>query len=144
MSLIWQGIQVVKKAVCKTVIVSSNLTLASKGDCMEEVCSFIINNRVYTIYDVDRIEGKKSYVGRSDYIDTDIYIERGTFEQMMLTLKHELMHVWLYENGHTNQDGQEIFDYEDVCELVALSNNSINRIVNLYCYKKRLSIHRGK
>jgi hypothetical protein len=103
---------------------------------MEEVCSFIINNRVYTIYDVDRIEGKKSYVGRSDYIDTDIYIERGTFEQMMLTLKHELMHVWLYENGHTNQDGQEIFDYEDVCELVALSNNSINRIVNLYCIKK--------
>ena len=61
-----------------------------------------------------------------------IYIEIGSFEQMLLTLKHELMHVWLYENGHKNQDGKEIFDYEDVCGLVALSNNSINRIIQLY------------
>ena len=55
---------------------------------------------------------------------------------MLLTLKHELMHVWLYENGHTNQDGQEIFDYEDMCELSALSNKSINRIVNIYLQSK--------
>ena len=59
-----------------------------------------------------------------------------TEEQMMLTLKHELMHVWLYENGHTNQSGNEVFNYEDVCELVALSNNSINRIVEEYLYYK--------
>lgn len=59
-------------------------------------------------------------------------LKNGKFENMLLTLKHELMHVWLYENGHTNQNGDEIFDYEDVCELVALSNSSINRIVNLY------------
>ena len=103
---------------------------------MEEICSFIINNRVYTIYDVDKITGLKSYVGRSDYIDTDIYIEKGTFEQMLITLKHELMHVWLYENGHKNQDGKEIFGYEDVCELSALSNNSINKIVIEYLIKK--------
>lgn len=43
---------------------------------MEEICSFEINNRIYTIYDVDKIKGKKSYVGRSDYISTDIYIEK--------------------------------------------------------------------
>lgn len=55
---------------------------------------------------------------------------------MLLTLKHELMHVWLYENGHTNQTGDEVFGYEDVCELVALSNGSINRIVNLYLEEK--------
>ena len=48
------------------------------------------------------------------------------------------MHVWLYENGHTNQNGDEIFDYEDMCELVALSNDSINRIVNLYLEEKGL------
>lgn len=99
---------------------------------MKEICSFTINNKVYTIYNVGEIQGKKSYVGRSDYITTDVYIECGVFKQMLLTLKHELMHIWLYENGHTNQDGQEIFDYEDLCELVALSNNSINRIVELY------------
>lgn len=103
---------------------------------MQEICSFIINNRVYRIYDVDKIEGLKTYVGRSDYNLQDIYIEYGTLEQMLLTLKHELMHVWLYENGHKNQDGQEIFDYEDVCEYVALSNNSINKIVDMYLKAK--------
>jgi hypothetical protein len=99
---------------------------------MEKICEFIINNRIYTIFNVDKIKGLKSYVGSSDYIDTDIYIEKGTFEQMLITLKHELMHVWLYENGHKNQDGKEVFDYEDMCELTALSNNSINKVVKEY------------
>ena len=103
---------------------------------MEEICKFIINNNIYTIYDVDKITGKNSYVGRSHYEDKTLFIEKGTKEQMMLTLKHELMHVWLYENGHTNQNNQETFDYEELCELVALSNNSINRIVNLYINSK--------
>ena len=63
----------------------------------------------------------------------ELYIlKNGAYKDMLLTLKHELMHVWLYENGHTNQNGDEIFGYEDVCELVALSNNSINRIVEEY------------
>lgn len=99
---------------------------------MEEICKFEINNNIYTIYNVDKIEGKENYVGRSHYDDRTIYIEKGTKEDMLLTLKHELMHVWLYENGHTNQNNDETFGYEDVCELVALSNNSINRITNLY------------
>lgn len=63
-------------------------------------------------------------------------LRNGNSNQMLLTLKHELMHVWLYENGHTNQTKDEVFDYEDVCELVALSNDSINRIVNLYLEEK--------
>lgn len=99
---------------------------------MEEICSFVINNHVYTIYNVGKIEGKENYVGRSHYEDRTIYIEKGNYEDMLLTLKHELMHVWLYENGHANQNGDEVFGYEDVCELVALSNNSINRITNIY------------
>lgn len=105
---------------------------------MHKICSFTINNKVYTIYDVDKIEGLDSYVGRSDYYSTDIYIEYNTFEQMLLTLKHELMHVWLYENGHKNQDGNEIFSYEDLCELTALSNDSINRIVKEYLLCKEM------
>lgn len=103
---------------------------------MEEICQFIINNNIYTIYDVDKIEGKDNYVGRSHYDDKTIYIEKGTKEDMLLTLKHELMHVWLYENGHTNQNNEETFGYEDVCELVAYSNNSINRIVEEYLSQK--------
>ena len=105
---------------------------------MEEICQFVINKHIYTIYDVDKITGKENYVGRSHYEDKTIYIEKGNFKDMLLTLKHELMHVWLYENGHTNQTKDEVFDYEDVCELVALSNNSINRIVNEYLSNKNL------
>lgn len=51
---------------------------------------------------------------------------------MLDTLKHELVHVWLYENGHKNQDGKEVFSYEDVCEIAALSNNFINRILAIF------------
>ena len=105
---------------------------------MEKICDFVINKHIYSIYDVDRITGKTSYVGRSDYEDRTIYVEKGKIENMLITLKHELMHVWLYENGHKNQDGDEIFDYEDMCELVALSNDSINKIVNLYLKEKGL------
>jgi Zn-dependent peptidase ImmA (M78 family) len=105
---------------------------------MEEICQFIINKNIYTIYDVDNITGKTNYVGRSHYEEKTIYIEKSNFKDMLLTLKHELMHVWLYENGHKNQNGNEIFNYEDVCELVALSNNSINRIVKEYLKSKRL------
>lgn len=103
---------------------------------MQEICSFKINEHIYTIYDVDKIEGKKSYVGRTNYDIGEVCIEKGNIKDMLLTLKHELMHIWLYENGHTNQNGDEIFGYEDVCELVALSNNSINRITQLYLESK--------
>lgn len=104
---------------------------------MQEICNFNINNKTYTIYDVDKIEGKKSYVGQSQYDEGNIFIEKGTEEQMLITLKHELMHVWLYENGHKNQDGDEIFSYEDLCEYAALSNDSINRITQEYINAKK-------
>lgn len=103
---------------------------------MEKICEFFINGKKYIIYDVGKITGKDNYVGRSHYDDKTIYVEKGTFKEMLLTLKHELMHVWLYENGHKNQNGNEIFNYEDVCELVALSNNSINKIVQEYLKAK--------
>lgn len=105
---------------------------------MEEICRFTINNRTYTIYDVDKIKGKKSYVGQSNYDNGKIFIEKEDIQDMLLTLKHELMHVWLYENGHENQNGDEVFGYEDVCELVALSNNSINKITQLYLASKAI------
>lgn len=99
---------------------------------MEFICDFTINNKKYSIYNVDKIEGKDTYVGRSNYEDRTIYVEKEEFKKMLITLKHELMHVWLYENGHTNQNQDEVFGYEDVCELAALSNDSINEIVKEY------------
>lgn len=107
---------------------------------MEEICKFTINDRIYTIYDVDKIKGKKAYVGSSNYDNKKIFIEKNTLKDMLLTLKHELMHVWLYENGHKNQNNDETFGYEDLCELVALSNNSINNVVNLYLNAKSIDI----
>lgn len=47
------------------------------------------------------------------------------------TLKHELTHVWLYEYGH-NQNDDKTFSYEDVCEVVASSNDFINEVVKQY------------
>lgn len=47
------------------------------------------------------------------------------------TLKHELMHVWLYEYEHP-QDDESKYTYEDVCEIVASSNEFINEIVEQY------------
>lgn len=46
------------------------------------------------------------------------------------TLKHELTHVWLYEYGH-NQHEKE-FNMEDICEIVASSNDFINEVVKQY------------
>ena len=42
-----------------------------------------------------------------------------------------------FHNCHAdNQNNDETFGYEDVCELVALSNNSINKIVKEYLANK--------
>ena len=60
---------------------------------------------------------------------------------MIDTLKHELAHVWLYENGHKNQSGDEVFSYEDLCEYVALSNDSINKVVDEYLKNKNIDIN---
>ncbi len=46
---------------------------------MKEICKFIINNHIYTIYNVDKIEGKNSYVGQSQYEKGIIYIEKRKF-----------------------------------------------------------------
>lgn len=47
------------------------------------------------------------------------------------TLKHELTHVWLYEYGHAQNDNTT-YDYEDICEIVASSNNFINEVVEKF------------
>lgn len=98
---------------------------------MKEIYKFKINNKLYTIYDVEKIDGKNSYVGESSYDEGIILIEKNTKEQMMITLKHELAHVWLYENNHPYQAGG-CFTYEDLCEYIALSNSSIYRIAENY------------
>ena len=54
---------------------------------MEEICKFIINNRIYTIYDVDKIIGKNSYVGSSNYDNGEIFIEERKFKSNATNLE---------------------------------------------------------
>lgn len=95
-----------------------------------------MNGHHYTIYDIKEISGKRTYVGRTNYENGEICIEEGELSNMLDTLRHELVHVWLYENGHTNQNKKEVFSYEDVCEIAALSSDFINKIVGLYLQNK--------
>ena len=102
---------------------------------MRQICTFKIKSYYYTVYEVDKIEGKDTFIGESDYINKTIKLERGDSNQMRLTLIHELLHVWLYENGIKNQkDG--CFTFEDICEIAAYSNDFITYAVEIYDYWK--------
>ena len=98
---------------------------------MYKVISFSINGKDYTIYDVNKIEGKYSYVGETNYEKGMILIEYSTIPEMMMTVRHELAHVWLYENGHPYQTGG-CFTYEDLCEYIALSNRFVYEVSERY------------
>ena len=102
---------------------------------MEEIMKFKINGKTYTIYDVDKIEGKDSYIGETRYEKGIVLIEKGSMKEMLDTVRHELAHIWLYENGHPYQDGG-CFTYEDLCEYISYSNESVYNITRDYMEKK--------
>lgn len=97
----------------------------------EYECGFAINERFYKIYDVDKIQGKLTYVGVTDYENATIFIEKSEMEDMIKTLVHEVMHVWMYENGYENQEGG-CFSYEDVCEFAAQAYELVQEVVEHY------------
>ena len=99
---------------------------------MKKICNFKINNRIYTIFNVDRIYGKSTYVGQTDYNTKHIYIENNSYQEKIITLKHELIHVWLYENGYKYQGSDLCFSVEDICEIAAYSNSFINLVISKY------------
>lgn len=103
----------------------------------EFICDFEIKNKYYRIYNVDKIKGKKTYVGVTDYDTKEIFIENGDYYNMIKTLIHELMHVWLHENGHKHQDNG-CFTYEQVCEVVAQGYEFINEIIKDYQFHYRI------
>lgn len=102
---------------------------------IEPIMKFKINDKTYTIFDVDKIEGKESYVGETRYENGFVFIERDTIKNMLDTLRHELAHIWLYENGHPYQEGG-CFTYEEVCEYISFSNGSVYNITEEYMKKK--------
>lgn len=54
-------------------------------------------------------------------------------DQKKNTLKHELTHCWLFENGYAFRDE---YKSEEVCHISACSNNFINEIINKYFKRK--------
>ncbi len=67
------------------------------------------------------------YLGSTTYKTQEILLLENQ-ANILKTLKHELTHVWLWEYGH-NQHEKE-FNFEDICEIVAGSNNFVNEIVD--------------
>lgn len=96
---------------------------------------FKCNNAEWTIKEVDEAtinnEMKQDgTLGVTIYKTQEIMLLKDQ-ANIIKTLKHELMHVWLYEYGHA-QDDNTTYGYEDICEIVASSNDFVNEIVEKY------------
>lgn len=98
---------------------------------------FKCNNTEYKIIEKERLENEED-VGLTDYQNKQVLLKKLDEDFMIKTLKHELMHVWMYEYGH-NQDEKE-FNNEDICGIVACSNDFINEVVEEY--KKEISLNK--
>lgn len=103
---------------------------------------FEINNTEWTIKEVSEAqinnEMKNDFtLGVTIYKTQEILLLKEQ-SNLIKTLKHELVHVWMYEYGH-NQHEKE-FDYEDICEIVASCNNFINEVIEKYLGIKKLYI----
>lgn len=95
--------------------------------------SFTLNGNPYRIFEVDNIDNEEETFGLTDFENGTIQIKRLSLQsQRIRTLKHELTHVWLFEYGHNQHDEDKTFNYEDVCEIVACSNDWINEKVMDY------------
>lgn len=104
---------------------------------------FKINNTEWTVKEVSEAEinneMKNDYsLGITLYKTQEIWLLDNQVN-ITRTLKHELIHVWLFEYGH-RQDDEKKFDYEDICEIVASSNDFINEVVRGYVKAKQVEV----
>jgi hypothetical protein len=95
---------------------------------------FVINNTEWTIKEITEAEinneMKNDYtLGVTIYKTQEILLLKEQ-SNLIKTLKHELVHVWMYEYGHNQQEKE--FSHEDICDIVACSNDFINEIVERY------------
>ena len=101
---------------------------------------FKINNTEWTIKEVSEAEINNEMkndftLGVTIYKSQEILLLKDQVN-IIKALKHELMHVWMYEYGH-RQDDEKKFDYEDICEIVASSNDFVDEVVNEYKSKHK-------
>ena len=95
---------------------------------------FKINGNQWEIKEVSRnLMEVENALGETDYMKQEIRIWDNC-KCKKNTLKHELCHVWLWEYSHV-QNEDDKFHFEQVCQIVANSNDFINEIVNKYFEK---------
>lgn len=102
---------------------------------------FKINNTEWTIKEASEAEINNEMkndftMGVTIYKTQEILLLENQ-ANLIKTLKHELTHVWLYEYGHAQNDDKK-YDYEDICEIVASSNDFINKVVEQYKSNKKI------
>ena len=66
-------------------------------------------------------------------VDFSLALLLTIFEALILTGCGNINDMFMWGGNKLNK---EVFDYEELCELVALSNSSINRIVNEYIKRR--------
>lgn len=92
---------------------------------------FEINDNIWKIKEVPKelIQGEDA-LAETDYMEQEIRI-LDTCKCKVNSLKHELCHVWLWEYGHIQNDDYK-YPFEQVCQIVANSNDFINDIIEDY------------
>jgi len=93
--------------------------------------TFKINGNVWKIKEVEKNSMElENTLGETDYENHEIRIWKDC-KSKKNTLKHELCHVWLWEYAHLQNDVDR-FHFEQVCQIVANSNDFINDIIFKY------------
>lgn len=96
---------------------------------------FNINGTTWEILEVESdkmtAESTPYTLGLTIYLEQKILLLKNQ-PNIIKTLKHELTHVWLYEYGHMQNNEDKKYLYEEICEIVASSNNFINEVVNQF------------
>lgn len=92
---------------------------------------FKVNGNTWVIKELpkEKMELKDS-LGETVYETQEIHL-LDTCKCKRNTLKHELCHVWLWEYSHMQNDNDK-FHFEQVCQIVANSNDFINSIIEKY------------
>lgn len=92
---------------------------------------FELNGNIWEIKEVPQeyIEAENA-LAETDYMKQEIRMWEDC-KCKPATLKHELCHVWLWEYGHLQNDDDK-FHFEQVCEIVAHSNDFINSVIEKY------------
>ena len=98
---------------------------------------FELNGIEWTIEEIDeermKAEAELDHIwGLTVYSKQKVFLLDSLSKELLIqTLKHELTHAWLDSYAHP-QNNEYKYHYEQICEIVAKSNDFINDIVEKY------------